>query len=83
MRKQPAKELKKSINYMTYKINKLRGKIDSCEESGKLYNRLLIERAGARKKLKELESNNLISSMIKKITFKKEEKRICDYFPAS
>ncbi|MFH0702758.1 MAG: hypothetical protein V2B14_04370 [bacterium] len=82
MKDRPDKKLKSSINQLSYKINQIKSSLDTCEESNRIYNRLLIERACIRKKLKEFQSKSIISFLCKKLTIFKRNKQklICDYF---
>ncbi|EKE04445.1 MAG: hypothetical protein ACD_20C00077G0002 [uncultured bacterium] len=78
MKNKPADELKNSINVLSGQIDQLKSSIDTCDNSNRLYNRLMIERASIRQKLRELSSNNIVSFFCKKS--KPSQKRICDYF---
>lgn len=80
MNNQPAKELKDFIDSLSCQIHQLRKKIDICDSSNRLYNRLIIERACAREQLKKLQSKNVVSFLFKKFNTKNGQKLICDYF---
>lgn len=84
MSKEQIKELKNLIKSVSLRISQLKSKIGTCEKSSRMYNRLLIERACMRKKLKELESRNLVAilrkNFRKKFMSKSQRKLICDYF---
>jgi len=80
MRNQSIKELKNLINRISCSINQLKNKADKCGETSRAYNRLLIQRACIRKRLKDIESRNVISFFIKKLRLQSKPKQICDYF---
>lgn len=81
MKKKPINELKSSINHLTFQINLLKKRIETCEDANRSYNRLLIERACARKKLENLQTKSFISFLSNKIKINKgKPKYICDYF---
>ena len=73
-------QLKNLIGRLSFQINQLKGKIDICDNSNRMYNRLLIQRACARKKLMDLRSKNIFSFIFKKFKFSNEKKLISDYF---
>ncbi len=78
MKKYSHIELQTEINRLSFQIEQIKNKVDESKELNILYNRLLIERAHVRKKLKEAESKNIFSYLPK---FKKKKKKIiCDYF---
>lgn len=79
MRNKPAIELKYLIDHLSSQINQLKINADLCDRSSQRYNRLIIQRANARKKFKELQSDNLVKFFVKKFS-KPKEKLICDYF---
>lgn len=76
-------ELEYSESRLSCLLNQLRGKLNNNEEANKNFNRLLIERAVVRKKLRQSRSKNVIALFCEKIGTigeKKTEKLICDYF---
>ncbi len=80
MKKYSHIELQTEINRLSFQIEQIKNKVDQNSELNILYNRLLIERAHVRKKLKEAESKNFFSYLPKTRLFKKRKKMICDYF---
>lgn len=82
MSKKTTEEIKASIKHLTYQINLLKSKVDSSEESSKMYNRLIIQRACLRKKLSDSQTKGKLLNLFRNIKFSKQEKRICDYFPS-
>ncbi len=82
MKKYSHIELQTEINRLSFQIEQIKNKVDESKELNILYNRLLIERAHVRKKLKAAESKNLFSYLPKPGLFfnKKEKKKISDYF---
>ena len=74
------KELKSFINHLTTRINQLRAQSEISSDANKVYNRLLIERACARKRLSDHQSSNIISFLGKKLKLKPKQKTISDYF---
>jgi len=80
MNKKPVIELRKLINNLTLQINQLKDRINGSQELNMVYNRLLIERACARKKLKDFQSRTIFSCLFKKVDLKPKKKLICDYF---
>ncbi|OGI03997.1 MAG: hypothetical protein A2287_02875 [Candidatus Melainabacteria bacterium RIFOXYA12_FULL_32_12] len=81
MKNKPADELKSSIVKLSGQIDQLKSRITTCDDSNRVYNRLIIERACIRQKLKEMQSKNIVSFFCcKKVKSKGNQKRICDYF---
>ena len=74
------KELKSFIEHLSTRIHQLRAQSEISSDANKAYNRLLIERACAGKKLSEIQSKNIISFLGKKLSFKPKQKVIADYF---
>jgi len=83
MRNKSAKELRALINHLSCQLIRLKPGIEECEKTSLMYNRLLIQRANIKKKLKDMHSGNIFSSMMKKLSFEKNPKLICDYFKSS
>jgi hypothetical protein len=79
----PTRKIKNTINDLTYQISKLRVDIDTSEELNEKYNRMLIERACLRKKCLNMQSNNVVSILLKKFNIKRDPKSICDYFESN
>lgn len=80
MKNNCGKEMKSFINHLSARIQILKAGSDRSTDANKIYNRLIIERACARKKLKELQANNIVSFLSQKLNFKSKQKLICDYF---
>lgn len=70
-----------SESRLTYLINQLKNKLDN-EDLNRTYNRLLVERAALRKKIKYSSSKNVLINFCQKLSRRKQEKLICDYFKA-
>lgn len=79
----PARQIRSSINDLTFQICQLRDKIDFSEETSIKYNRMLIERASLRKRCKDIPQKSVLSVLLKKFNIKKEPKSICDYFESN
>jgi hypothetical protein len=76
-----SKELENTESRLTYLIDQLKDSLDDNDELNKTYNRLLIERACVRKNLKyHTKPRNVLTCFCQKLTRKKNEKLICDYF---
>lgn len=73
-------ELENSESRLSYLISQLQNNLDDNEELNRTYNRLLVERALIRKNLTKIKSKNVITTFCQKLTRKRQEKLICDYF---
>ena len=77
------KEIENSVLHLTCMLNKLKNLADDSQDYNIAYNRLLIQRAELRKQLLDIKNSNLIEILTKKfnkLSSKKSEKLICDYF---
>jgi len=82
-KKLPSRNLRNSINDLTYQIRQLREKnVDYSEELSKKYNRMLIERAKLRQMCNRI-PENVFTALLKKFNLKREPKSICDYFESN
>lgn len=75
-------DIDNSIKVLTRQITLFKKVLNKSTVSDKIYNRMLIERATLRQKLKNEKSNNFFKTFCKKLgIFKKSNKElICDYF---
>ena len=80
MNNKTAQELNNSINKISYQLLKLKNSIETCDKSNKIYNKLLIQRACIRRKLKSMQSRNFLSFIFTRFQKKPKQKLISDYF---
>jgi hypothetical protein len=72
-------ELENNEARLSYLIGQLKNNLDT-EEINRKYNRLLVERASVRKKIKYSKTNNVLTCFCEKLSRRNKEKRICDFF---
>ncbi len=79
MNKNMDRKTRNAIKLCKVKLENLKTRLDESTETNIVYNRLLIEKAVLEDNLKKKPFGVL--KRIKKYFTKKENRRICDYFP--
>lgn len=80
MKNKTVQELHNAINKASHQLLRLRHSLDDCDKTNQTYNKLLIQRASMRKRLKSIQSTSLLGLIFDKFKKKPKQKLICDYF---